>query len=91
MEYLRRASLISSFMLFPTMFLSGATVPVECMPMELRYLSRLSPMRCYMEFTLAIFLKGVGLECLRQEFLVIFPIGPALFPMIPARSAIQLK
>lgn len=61
---LQQALLVSFFVLFPVMFLSGTIVPVESMPQFLQYLSLLSPVRYYMEISLGIFLKGVGWDIL---------------------------
>lgn len=78
---LQQGLLISFFILFPMMFLSGTTVPIESMPMSLQYLSYLSPIRYYMEITLGIFLKGVGLSVLWPEFLILFAFGAVIFPV----------
>ena len=78
---LQQGLLISFFILFPMMFLSGTMVPIESMPMPLQYLSYLSPVRYYMEITLGIFLKGVGLSVLWPEFLLLFAFGAVIFPV----------
>jgi len=57
-----QALLLSFFVLFPMMFLSGTITPVVAMPMWLQWLSFLSPMRHYLSLALGIFLKGLGLE-----------------------------
>lgn len=77
---LQQGLLISFFILFPMMFLSGTTVPIESMPLPLQYLSYLSPIRYYMEISLGIFLKGVGLSVLWPEFLSLFAFGAVIFP-----------
>jgi len=78
---LQQGLLISFFVLFPMMFLSGTMVPVESMPMPLQYLSYLSPIRYYMEITLGIFLKGVGIEVLWPEIVALFAFGAVIFPI----------
>lgn len=78
---LQQGLLISFFVLFPMMFLSGTMVPVESMPISLQYLSYLSLVRYYMEITLGIFLKGVGLSVLWPEFLLFFAFGAVIFPV----------
>jgi ABC-2 type transport system permease protein len=57
-----QALLLSFFVLFPMMFLSGTITPVTAMPVWLQWLSFLSPMRHYLSLALGIFLKGLGLE-----------------------------
>lgn len=75
---LQQALLISFFVLFPLMFLSGTVVPVESMPRALQYLSLASPVRYYMEIALGIFLKGVGWSVLWPQFLALLAIGSGL-------------
>ncbi|MBI4641699.1 MAG: ABC transporter permease, partial [Candidatus Tectomicrobia bacterium] len=78
---LQQALLISFFILFPTMFLSGTMVPIESMPLSLQYLSYLSPLRHYMEVTLGIFLKGIGLKIFWPKLLLLFTFGVVIFPL----------
>lgn len=78
---LQQALLISFFILFPVMFLSGTTVPIESMHPVLQYLSYLSPVRYYMEIALGIFLKGIGLKYLWPQFVLIFLMGLIIFPL----------
>ena len=61
---LQQALLLTFFVLFPLMFLSGTVVPIESTPLAMRALSYLSPVRYYMELALGILMKGVGLEVL---------------------------
>ncbi len=75
---LQQALLVSFFVLFPVMFLSGTIVPVESMPQFLQYLSLLSPVRYYMEISLGIFLKGVGWDILWPKFVMLFLFGATL-------------
>jgi ABC-2 type transport system permease protein len=75
---LQQALLISFFLLFPVMFLSGTVVPVESMPQALQIISLASPLRYYMEIALGIFLKGVGWSVLWPQFLALLAIGTAL-------------
>lgn len=76
---MQQALLVSFFVLFPVMFLSGTIVPVESMPQFLQYLSLLSPVRYYMEISLGIFLKGVGWGILWPKFVMLFLFGAILF------------
>ncbi len=57
-----QALLLTFFVLFPMMFLSGTITPVAAMPIWLQWLSFLSPMRHYLALALGTFLKGLGLE-----------------------------
>jgi ABC-2 type transport system permease protein len=75
---LQQALLISFFVLFPLMFLSGTVVPIESMPRALQYVSLASPVRYYMEIALGIFLKGTGWNVLWPQFAALLAIGSAL-------------
>ena len=57
-----QALLLTFFVLFPMMFLSGTITPVSAMPIWLQGLSFLSPMRHYLALALGIFIKGLALK-----------------------------
>lgn len=76
---LQQALLVSFFGLFPLMFLSGTTVPIESMPRPLQIASLASPLRHYMEVILGVFLKGAGLAELWPQMVALLGIGAALF------------
>jgi ABC-2 type transport system permease protein len=57
-----QALLLTFFVLFPMMFLSGTITPVSAMPIWLQWLSFLSPMRHYLALALGIFIKGLALN-----------------------------
>lgn len=75
---LQQALLISFFVLFPVMFLSGTIVPVETMPPALQYLSLASPIRYYMEIALGTLLKGTGWAVLWPKLAVLAAMGAVL-------------
>lgn len=76
---LQQALLVSVFILFPILFLSGTMTPIESMPELLQTLSRLSPLRYYNEALLAVFLKGVGLRILWPELVWMLGLGAVLY------------
>ena len=57
------------------MFLSGTLTPVEAMPDFLQLISRLSPLRYYMEIIIGVFLKGAGWTELWDETLCLITIA----------------
>lgn len=63
-QTLQQALLLTFFVLFPLMFLSGTIVPLESTPLAMRALSYLSPVRYYMEVALGVLMKGVGSDVL---------------------------
>jgi ABC-2 type transport system permease protein len=75
---LQQALLIGFFVIFPLMFLSGTTVPVESMPQAMQVLSAVSPTRYYMEIALGTLLKGVGWTALWPQLIGLAAISIAL-------------
>ncbi len=77
-QNMQQTLMIGFFIFFPMAYLSGTMVPVSNMPLWLQWLSYLSPLRYYVEVTLGIFLKGVGLEILWPQTLALAVYGFAL-------------
>ena len=63
----------------PMLMLSGISAPMEAMPVWVRYLMALSPLRYYIEITNGILLKGAGLNILWDSVLAMAALGTALF------------
>lgn len=84
---LQQALLLTFFILFPLMFLSGTVVPIENTPAAMRALSYLSPVRYYMEIGLGILMKGVGFEVLWPQFAAL----AATVTLLAAWSIARLK
>ncbi|MCF6093441.1 ABC transporter permease [Microaerobacter geothermalis] len=76
---MQQALLLSFFVLFPLMFLSGTLVPVENMSPVMQWLSYFSPLRYYTNISMGIFLKGVGISVLWPDVLALVIIGGFLF------------
>jgi drug efflux transport system permease protein len=66
-----QALLLTFFVLFPMMFLSGTITPVAAMPIWLQWLSFLSPMRHYLSLALGIFIKGLAVEAVWPHVLAL--------------------
>jgi ABC-2 type transport system permease protein len=64
--------------LLPTVMLSGFIFPLESLPGPLRLVSSIIPARWFVEIARGIMLKGVGLEHLWQETLVLVGMTGAL-------------
>lgn len=70
--------MISMFaLLLPTILLSGFIFPIENMPIVLQYLSNVMPPRWFIIIVKDIMLKGVGLDHVWQETLIL--IGMCFF------------
>lgn len=77
-QNMKQTLLLAFFILFPVAFLSGTMVPISNMPPFLQWLTYLGPLRYYVEATLGIFLKGVGLDILWPQALALALYGAAL-------------
>ncbi len=77
-DNLQQTLLVAFFLFFPMAFLSGTMVPISNMPRVLQLLTYLSPLRYYVEATLGIFLKGVGLSVLWPQALALLGSGGVL-------------
>jgi len=71
--------------MLPTMLLSGFMFPVDSMPRPLQIVSLVVPARWFVEIARSIMLKGVGLEFLWQETLVLAVMALVLLT-VSARS-----
>ena len=63
----------------PMLLLSGIFTPLETMPVWVRYLMALSPLRYFIEIATGILLKGIGLEMLWSQTLSMLALGVLLF------------
>ena len=71
----QEAMMLTWFTLLPTIFLSGFLFPLEAMPVALRAVSYVVPLRYYLTIIRSVVLKGVGLEALMPEVLALALIG----------------
>ena len=73
----RQAILTSFFINLPVINLSGAVAPIASMPIFFQYLSLFNPLRYYVTCVRSVLLKGVGLDVLWPNVIVL-----ALFAVI---------
>ncbi len=71
--------------MLPTMLLSGFMFPIDSMPRALQIVSNVVPARWFVEIARGIMLKGIGLELLWQETLVLAAMAVLLLA-VSARS-----
>lgn len=64
--------------MLPNILLSGFIFPVESMPLPLRVMSNVVPGRWFVEIARGIMLKGVGLEYLWRETLILAAMAAVL-------------
>ena len=71
----QQAMMTTFFVLLPSLLLSGFIFPIENMPTAVRYLTYAIPFRYFLTIVRGIFLKGVGMEVLWDESLILFLFG----------------
>lgn len=73
----RGAVLTSFFINLPVIMLSGATAPIQSMPKFFQYIALVNPLRYYIVCIRSILLKGVGLDIVWPNvvMLAIFAVG----------------
>jgi ABC-2 type transport system permease protein len=76
--YIQATQLIQ-FFLMPSMLLSGFIFPVEAMPPVLQWISYLIPLRYFLTIVRGIIIKGVGIEYLWSQVLLLTLLGFAVF------------
>jgi ABC-2 type transport system permease protein len=76
---MQQALLLSFFLLFPMIFLSGTMTPKYAMPQALQWLSMFNPLRYYVDITVGIFLKGVGIDVLWPQVAALAALGVVIF------------
>lgn len=74
-----QAMMLLLLILFPMLFLSGATTPPESMAPWMQWASLLSPMRYFIDFGYQVLFKGNGLEYVWQDILGILVLGSGMF------------
>jgi ABC-2 type transport system permease protein len=75
----RQAILTSFFFNLPLIQLSGALSPIESMPLFFRYLTYLNPLRYYIQCIRNITLRGVGLDVMWRDILILIVFAALLF------------
>lgn len=82
---MQQALLLSFFLIFPMIFLSGMMAPVDNMPVVLQWLSLLNPLRYTLTITLGVFLKAVGMSVLWPQVVGLAVLGVVIFSASLAR------
>mgnify|MGYP000855927652 FL=1 len=74
----QQAMMSAFFFIFPAMLLSGFAFPIENMPQTVQWLTFLNPLRYYLVVIRGIFLKGVGITVLWQQFVALLLLGAVI-------------
>jgi len=81
---------VFAFML-PFLYLSGFVFPIENMPQILQYVAHCIPLTYFFIIIRGIFLKGIGLAYLWDEFLILFLFGVAILTISALRFNKRLE
>ncbi|HNV71642.1 MAG TPA: ABC transporter permease, partial [Candidatus Ozemobacteraceae bacterium] len=87
----QEAVITSFFALFPSILLSGLIFPISNMPYPVQIITYAIPLRYFLEITRSIFLKGVGLEYLWPQTLVLIVMGWAIITLAVNRFSKRLS
>ncbi len=87
----REAVLMVSFIMLPSLFLSGFLFPLEAMPRVLQGLSYLVPLRYMLTIIRGIILKGVGLATLKWEVIALMGFGVSILAFAATRFHKRLE
>jgi len=87
----REAVLMVSFVMLPSIFLSGFFFPLEAMPRFLQAISYLVPLRYMLIIIRGIILKGVGLEVLAGEVVALIIFGVVILGFAAIRFRKRLE
>jgi len=82
---------MSMLMIVPSFVLSGFVFPREAMPAVLYYLGYALPLTYFLKILRGIFLKGIGLEYLWSETLLLAIFGLVVFTMSAKRFQKKLE
>jgi ABC-2 type transport system permease protein len=61
------------------MFISGSLVPIETMPKALQQLTYFFPLRYYLNITMGVFFRGVGIGSFWADALIMTGLGLLAF------------
>jgi ABC-2 type transport system permease protein len=82
----QQEAMMSVFLFYmPVFLLSGFAYPIVNMPQYIQYFTLINPMRYYLIIIRDIFLKGVGMDILWTNFLVLLAIGLCVICMSALR------
>jgi ABC-2 type transport system permease protein len=87
----QQAMMTAFFIMLPSILLSGFMFPIENMPRVIQWVTYLVPLRYFLNIVRGIFLKGVGIEVLWGDALMLLVLGLTLFAMASLRFTKRLE
>ena len=77
----QQTQLMAFFINPPLVLLCGATTPISSMPTFMQWLTYLDPLRYFIEVCRGVLLKGVGLEVLWPQVMVLLIFATVLITL----------
>lgn len=71
----QQASMSTFMIVFPLILLSGFAFPIENMPEVIQWITNINPMRFYLDIIRGVFLKGLSLQSLLAETIILTLLG----------------
>jgi len=87
----QEASLLSYFIMLPSILLSGFFFPIAAMPRPLQYISHLIPLTYFLIIIRGIILKGVGLAILKEQVIAVTIFGLVILALAVSRFRKRLE
>ncbi len=88
----QQQALLSTFLFFlPSQLFSGFVFPIYAMPVVMQWITLVNPMRYYIEIIRGIFLKGIGIDILWRDILMLTILGAVLFFLSSRRVSRRLE
>ena len=82
----QQQAMMSAFFFFmPALLLSGFAFPIRNMPLPVQWLTRLNPIRYFMEIVRGVFLKGTGIAVLWPQMAALLLLGTVILTLSSLR------
>ncbi len=86
----QEAVITAFFFLFPMIMLSGLIFPIDNMPGPMQALTRIIPLRYFLEIVRGVYLRGVGLDAVWPQTLVLAAFGLGILVLSARRFSKRL-
>lgn len=87
----QEAMLVTYLLMMPSIFLSGYMFPLEAMPASLQFLSNFVPLRYLLVVIRGIILKGIGVDTLMREVMILGLFSVIILTLATARFRKRLE
>ncbi|MBF0542819.1 MAG: ABC transporter permease [Candidatus Riflebacteria bacterium] len=89
-ETQQEAVITSFFCFFPMIMLSGLIFPIDNMPLPIQALTRIIPLRYFLEIVRGVYLKGLGFNMVWKQTLILILFGVGILAISTRRFSKRL-